>query len=352
LSFGFVGPRVYLPVAALLIGGTIQAARHLFSQGLFLSPLYGVLTVAAAGAFLLLLRFWQEERQKRILRGIFSRYVSPEVVSRVTRTAGELMAGEEREISIMFTDIRNFTAMSERLKPQEVVSLLNSYFAPMTALVRQQSGTLDKFIGDALMAYWNAPLEVADHPFRAVETALAMQEAMPALNERLMADLNLGVSIGVGVHTGSAFVGNMGTADFVNYTLIGDNVNLASRLEGLCPRYGAGIVISGETKEACGDAFAFQCLDSIRVKGKMRPVTIYLPLRPEEAEERREELADWEAARKAYVAGDFRAAETRLAVLRGAFPQSQLYAVFAGRVRHLLQDAPASWDGIWTGTQK
>jgi len=279
LVFGFARPRVYLPVAAALIGAIVQLARHLFGQGIFLSPLYGVLTVAALGAFLLLVRFWQEERQKRRLRGLFSRYVSPEVVSRVTRTAGDLMAGEERELTVMFTDIRNFTSMSERLKPQEVVTLLNRYFTPMTALVREYSGTLDKFIGDALMAYWNAPLDVPGHPLKAVEAALAMQEAMPALNEGLRADLGLEVSIGIGVHTGTAFVGNMGTADFLNYTLIGDNVNLASRLEGLCKQYGVGIVVSGETREACGGAFDFRRLDTIRVKGRDRPVTIYAPMR-------------------------------------------------------------------------
>ena len=351
LACGFTRPRVYLPVAAALMGTAIQTARHLFSHGLFLSPLYGVLTVAAVGALLLLVRFWQEERQKRRLRAIFSRYVSPEVVNRVTRTAGDLMAGEEREVSVMFTDIRGFTSLSETLTPQEVVSLLNSYFTPMTALVRNHAGTLDKFIGDALMAYWNAPLDVPDHPLKAVETALSIQEALPLLNKRLSADLNLEIHIGVGVHTGRAFAGNMGTADFVNYTLIGDSVNLASRLEGLCPQYGVDIVVSGETREACGDAFAFQRLDTVRVKGKIQPVTIHLPLRREEAEKRREELAVWEDARKTYVAGDFAAADELLAPLCAAFPETKLYAVFADRMIRLRNEPPAlAWDGIWRGT--
>ena len=352
LAFGLGQPRVYLPVAAALIGGAIQLARHLFGEGLFLSPLYGVLTVAVSGAFLLLVRFWQEEKQKRRLRSIFSRYVSPEVVNRVTQTVGDLMAGEERELSIMFTDIRGFTSLSETLKPQEIVTLLNRYFTPMTALVREHSGTLDKFIGDALMAYWNAPLDVPDHPAKAVETALSMLEALPALNERLRADLNLEVLIGVGVHTGSAFVGNMGTADFVNYTPIGDNVNLASRLEGLCPLYGVNIVVSGEVRDACGEAFAFQRLDTIRVKGKTQPVTVHLPMRREEAEMRREELAAWEETLEIYSSGDFAAADARLAALREAFPETKLYAVFADRVLHLLKKPPPLWNGIWQGTSK
>jgi len=340
---------VYLPVGAALMGGTALFSRHLFSQGLFLSPLYGVLTVAALGAFLLLVRFWQEEQQKRTLRGIFSRYVAPEVVNSITRTTGDLLAGEERELSVMFTDIRGFTSLSETLTPQEVVTLLNRYFTPMTALVRNHYGTLDKFIGDALMAYWNAPLDVPDHPVKAVETALAMQEALPALNERLLAELNLEVRIGVGVHTGRAFVGNMGTADFANYTVIGDNVNLASRLEGLCAQYGVGLVVSGETKDACGEAFAFQRLDTIRVKGRTQSVTIYLPLRREEAENRREELTAWENAWESYAAGDFKAADTRLAPLCEQFPETKLYAVYADRVFHLLGNPPSFWNGIWQG---
>jgi adenylate cyclase len=229
------------------------------------------------------------------------------------------------------------------------VTLLNRYFTPMTALVREHSGTLDKFIGDALMAYWNAPLDVPEHPLKAMETALAMQEALPALNERLRAELNLEIHIGIGVHTGRAFVGNMGAVEFVNYTVIGDNVNLASRLEGLCPQYGVGIVASGDARDACGEAFAFQCLDTIRVKGKTQPVTIHQPLRREEAAKRRAELAAWEEARERYAAGDFAEAETRLVALSEEFPETKLYAIFADRIYRLLREPPSFWNGIWVG---
>jgi adenylate cyclase len=352
LAFGFARPRIYLPVAGTLIAAAVLLSRHLFSRGLFLSPLYVVITVAVMGACLVFLRFWQEERQKLILRNAFSRYVSPEIVKRITKLRGNLFAGEERELSILFTDIRGFTTLSEKLSPRQVVNLLNRYFTPMTAIVRAHSGTMDKFIGDALMAFWNAPLDVPEHPARAVSTALAMQEKLLTLNGELQAEFGVGVRIGAGVHTGPAYVGNMGSAELVNYTLIGDNVNLASRLEGLCPQYGVGLVVSGETRAGCGDSFVFQYLDTIRVKGKSQPVSVYAPLRPEAESSRREEFRAWEEARGLYRSGDFIHAAEALADLCERFPEVALYAVYRDRAQSLLRDPPKMWDGIWTATRK
>ncbi len=352
LVFGFARPRVYLPLACALAALAVLLARHFFAAGLFVSPMYFMLTIASAGTLLLLARFRQEEKQKLALRGIFSRYVSPQVVKRIIQSREDFFAGEERELSIMFTDIRGFTPLSEKLNPKEIVTLLNTYFTPMTALVRENDGTLDKFIGDALMAYWNAPLDVPEHPRLAVATALGMQERLMVLNEQLLASLALEIRIGIGIHTGTAFVGNMGSKDLVNYTLIGDNVNLASRLEGLCPHYGVGIVASGSTREGCADAFAFQHLDTLRVKGKKRPVTIHSPMRHEEAQARQAELDAWEEARALYTAGRFAQAAQHLDALCAEFPQARLYAMFAGRARQLLAQPPADWDGVWTLSAK
>ncbi|MDR1396459.1 MAG: adenylate/guanylate cyclase domain-containing protein [Desulfarculales bacterium] len=345
--FGFSRPRIYLPAVIALIAAAIIISRRLFSAGIFVSPLYFVLTAAMLGAFLLLLRFWQEEQQKLHLRGVFSRYVSPEVVKRITKTRGDLFAGEERDLSIMFTDIRGFTSISEKLSPQQIVALLNRYFTPMTALVLEHGGTMDKFIGDALMAFWNAPLEVAEHQIKAVETALLMQERLVLLNEDLRAEFGVDIRIGAGVHSGPAYVGNMGSRDMVNYTLIGDSVNLASRLEGLCPHYGVGAVVSADTMRACGDAFAFRYLDTIRVKGKIRPVPVYNPLRREEAARQREEMETWEETHACYRAGHFSRAAEMAEALRGQFPESKLYSLYAGRARELAANPPPDWDGVW-----
>jgi adenylate cyclase len=352
LCFGFARPRTYLPMAAALVAAVVLFSRRLFAGGVFLSPLYMLATVAVLGLGLVFLRFWQEERQKLLLRSHFSRYVSPEVVKRITRLPGDLFAGEERELSILFTDIRGFTSLSERLSPRQVVTLLNRYFTPMTALVLERGGTLDKFIGDALMAFWNAPLDVGGHAAKAVETALAMQEALAVLDGELCAEFGVEIGIGAGIHTGPAYVGNMGSRDRVNYTPIGDNVNLASRLEGLCSLYGVPVTVSGETRKGCGDAFAFQYMDTLRVKGRMRSVDVHVPLRHEEALARAEELAAWEEARLLYHHGEFGGALDALSSLAARYPSRKLYAVYTERARALRDDPPENWDGVWTLTSK
>ena len=352
LAFGFARARIYIPAGAALAGAVAYASISLFRDGTVLSPLYAVCTIVLMGGTLLLMRFWLEERQKSVLRSAFSRYVAPEVVDRISKLKGDVFAGEAVELSIMFTDIRGFTSISERLSPEQVVELLNRYFTPMTALVRGNRGTLDKFIGDALMAFWNAPVPVQDHPVLAVETARAMQAGVEAINPGLEAEFGVRLAIGVGLHTGTAYVGNMGSEELLNYTLIGDNVNLASRLEGLCPRYGVGIVVSGETAGRCAARFVFQRLDRLRVKGKQQPVDIFTPLSPEEGAMRQEELERHEVALAAYGDGRFDEAHELFVQLWRTCGEARLYALYAERCAELAASPPDDWDGVWTMTSK
>ncbi len=351
LLFGRARALIYGPLAAILAAGLIWGAARCFMAGFFISPVYLVLTVAAEGFAVLSLRFWQEERQKRHLRQAFSRYVAPEVVERIARHERDILAGEERSITVLFSDIRGFTAISESLPPQGIVRLLNSYFTPMTALVRNHKGTLDKFIGDALMAFWNAPLDVPGHPALALETALRMQEMLAGLNETLFAQSGTRIAIGVGLHTGRAYVGNMGSEELLDYTAIGDAVNLTSRLEGLCPMYKVGITVSGDTAALCPDKFFFQLVDVLRVKGKKTAVEVFTPLRPEKAAERQAELNAYAAAREHYAVGSFMEAASAFADLNKTFPAG-LYAVYEDRCRELAAAPPPQWDGIWSLVSK
>lgn len=353
LIFSFTRALVYGPVCLLLAAGTLWGSMQLFSGGQFISPLYVMLTILAQGLCILPVRFWQEEKQKRILRRAFSRYVAPEVVARIADRQGDIFAGEERDVTVLFTDVRGFTSLSEKLAPQQVVALLNRYFTPMTAYVRDSNGTLDKFIGDAIMAFWNAPLDVPNHPRQAVAAAMHMQELLHDLNPLLEAEFGVRLRIGAGLHSGPVYVGNMGSEELLDYTCIGDTVNLASRLEGMCPKYGVSVVVSGDTAARCGEAFYFRPLDSIRVKGKSRPVAIFSVHEQEEARRRAAEFNAAQEAMRLYAQGEFAASGRIFDTLRESARESMiLYELYSSRCAALCADPPETWDGIWTFNSK
>lgn len=351
--FNFTRAFIYGPACLLLAGCALWGSGHLFAQGQFISPLYVILTILAQGLCILPVRFWQEEKQKRMLRQAFSRYVAPEVVARIAAREGDIFAGEEREVSVLFTDVRGFTSLSEKLAPQQVVTLLNRYFTPMTACVRDSGGTLDKFIGDAIMAFWNAPLDVPDHARRAVTAAVRMQHLLRELNPALEKEFGVRLRIGAGLHCGPVYVGNMGSEDLLDYTCIGDTVNLASRLEGICAKYGAEVVVSGDMAARCDAAFYFRALDSIRVKGKSRPVSIFSVHEPEEARRREAEFATTAEALRLYAQGDFAEAGRLFDGLRESSRESTVfYEVYSSRCAALCANPPEVWDGIWTFNSK
>lgn len=353
LTFGRMKAFAFIPLASGLALGFWYTGLILFRHGFFISPLYPLLTIGSEAMILVAMRFWQEEHQKRRIHKVFSRYVAPEVVNRILDSgrADIALAGENRIISILFSDIRGFTSLSERLAPDQVVALLNRYFKPMTIIVRKNQGTLDKFIGDALMAFWNAPLDVPDHASRSVRTALEMQKALTEMNSELQQEYGLHLHIGTGIHTGKAFVGNMGTDELLSYTAIGDNVNLASRLESLCPVYGVTAVVSEETRIECGSDYIWQRLDRVRVKGKAHPVEIFTPLDHNAADIRRQELNAHHHALSAYDNGRFQEALAGFSVLADASPHP-LYSLYTKRCSELIITPPETWDGVWTFTSK
>jgi adenylate cyclase len=296
------------------------------------------------------------ERQKRLVEKAFKHYLAPAVVQRIV-DAGENFGlhGEEREVTVFFSDIRGFSSFSESLPPDKLVRLLNRYFTPMTSIIRQHQGTLDKFIGDAIMAFWNAPEEVDEHSAKALRATLAMHDSLDALNPELEAEFGLRLAFGAGLHRGRARVGNMGTNELMDYTVIGDTVNLGSRLEGLCSYYGQRIIVSGECKDACGDAsFVFQRIGKERVKGRAQPVDIYSAYSQEQAKILTEELAAAERALQLYEQRNFTQAEQEYARLRIAYPRNaKLYGVYLDRCQRWIAEAPpGDWDGAFTHASK
>lgn len=262
-----------LPVTLLLSIAMFTGCSLLFDDRSILINY----SVPFAGMFftyitIILYRTTTEEREKRKIRAMFGKYVSPEVVSQMMDHPPEL-GGVDRELTVFFSDIRGFTSLSETLTPQELVKHLNEYLSAMTDIILETGGTLDKYVGDEIMCFWGAPLEVKDHAFRACRCALLQKKRLAELNAAWPKEKRL--AIGIGINTGIMTVGNMGSRGRMNYTLMGDNVNLGARLEGTNKVYGTMIIVSEYTYALVKDQFLFRELDTIRVKGKNRPVVIY-----------------------------------------------------------------------------
>jgi adenylate cyclase len=256
-------------------------------------------------------------------------------------------------MSVLFSDIRGFTNFSEKLPPTELSEVLNAYLSTMTRIIQQQRGTIDKYIGDAIMAFWNAPVDLNDHAPRAVQTALDMQAALPQLNAEFAARGWPEVKIGIGVNTGRMSVGNMGSEFRMSYTVMGDAVNLGSRLEGITKQYAVGILATQPTVDA-DPVHAFMKVDVVRVKGKETPVAIYEPLGPKDTLDAttRETAAEFEAAYAAYQKQDWAAAEAALAALKARAPRP-LYDIYLERIAHFREvPPPADWDGVFVYTSK
>ena len=274
----FVGSLIMLLVVVILVCGSWLAFNK---QGLLFDPLVPSLTVALAyvsGASLL----WQTERRsKRQVRAAFGKFVAPAVVEKIAERPELLvLSGETRELSILFSDLRNFSTISEGLDAHEVATFLNGYLTPMTDAVLARDGTVDKYIGDAIVAFWNAPLDVPDHPRRAVETSLAMRAALVAFNkdqvDRIPADPKTpqNVRMGIGLNVGPCSVGNMGSLQRFDYSALGDPVNVAARLEALTKTYGVDVLASPSMRDRAPD-FAWLEVDEIRVKGRSATTRLF-----------------------------------------------------------------------------
>lgn len=312
--------------------------------------------LVVAGLFVLNMSwgFFMEARSKAQITRLFGQYVPPELVDEMAKDPARYsLQGESRIMSVLFSDIVGFTSISEKLEAAQLAAMLNVYLSAMTRVVQEGRGTIDKYIGDAVMAFWGAPMSNEQHARDAVLTALAMQRTLTELNPRLEAQGWPPVQIGVGVNTGRMSVGNMGSEFRMAYTVMADAVNLASRLESLTRQYGVGVLVGEATREACPD-LSFQIVDRVRVKGKDVPVAIYEPLgvTAELSPERLAEARGFEAAFADYQAQRWDEAEIKLMELRKGNAR-RLYDVYLDRVTHFrFNPPPGEWDGVFTFTSK
>ncbi len=319
-----------------------------FGQGLVLPLASGLSMALLAFGVNMSYGYFVESRSKRELANLFGTYVPPELVHEMLKDPDAYsMAASNRELTVMFCDMRGFTKMSESMEPIQLQQLLTGVFSRLTSEIRANMGTIDKYMGDCVMAFWGAPVETADHAPLAVKAALEMVAAMRDINQDHRQQGLPEIGIGIGLNTGAMCVGDMGSNIRRAYTVIGDAVNLGSRLEGLSKVYGVELVASESTRQAAPD-YAWQELDRVRVKGKEQAVAIFLPLgrKDQLPEPVLNELRIWNAFLQAYRAQNWEQADVHMLNLTRTCPAKYLYQLYAERVAHMrLLPFDAAWDG-------
>jgi len=354
---GWADARLMLPVMLMLAAGAWYTSLwFLKTHQIWVSPFFPILGLAANFSILNLFKFWFSERKKKFYRSAFSKYVSKAVVDQISESPEKMsLEGEEKDLSIMFADIRSFTSLSEKLTPTQVTMLLHDYFTPVTKSIIKNHGTLDKFIGDAVMCFWNAPLDVKNHQKLAVKTGFEMLDSLVLLNQTFKDKYGIEIDIGIGIHSGKCRVGNMGSADLFDYTIIGDNVNLTSRLEGLTKFYGVKLIISQVIITCLPDTLLYQELDQVQVKGKTEPVAIYTVFQPE-PDQRQDLETELTAHRQGliiYKERQFHRAKTLFQELCLRYPHRKIYSIYLSRCEFFIQTPPEDgWDGVFVHTTK
>ncbi len=346
-----------LPSAAVAGVAMIAAAAvswfALRDGQVLIDPVYPIAVLASVYLCGTLLNYRLTETRQREVREAFSRYMSPHYVAELTRNPEKLkLGGEIKLITVMFCDIRGFTTMSEGMTSEQLGHLINEFLTPMTDIIMAHKGTIDKYIGDCIMAFWNAPLDDPDHAKNAVAAAQEMREKLVELNEAWVAEGRPELHIGIGVNTGECSVGNFGSHQRFNYSLLGDPVNLSSRLEGLTKQYGVDLIIGEETASRLDDPGLIE-LDLVAVKGKKNAVRIFtLPPHPVESQQY---LARHAALLAAYRRRDWDAALGLLEdpVLAAERDMAPLYGLFRERIEQLREEAlPSDWDGVFVAHEK
>ena len=364
----WVGAKWTLMLAIGAIGGVIGGSWWGYSELLILvDPAYPTVGILLLYTTLVYISHAREEAERRQVRNAFSHYMSPALVEQLAEDPSKLrLGGEMRDMTLLFCDVRGFTTISEQFDAEGLTGLINAFLTPMTDVILKRRGTIDKYMGDCIMAFWNAPLDDSDHARHACDSAITMAEDLAGLNDRLEIDAkennrkHVPINIGIGLNTGECCVGNMGSDQRFDYSVLGDAVNLASRLEGQSKTYGVTTVIGAQTYRQALD-FACLELDSIMVKGKTEPVTVFGLLG-------RPDMAQGEAFQSLKTAHDdmltaYRAQNWDLAKQKSqqaraaaeAMGQSigGLYTLYDGRIEAYEANPPgADWDGVFVATSK
>ncbi len=327
----------------------------LFDKGIIVNIVFPIVAFVLTTMIILLMRFIFVNQLKRQFQEAFSRKVSPAVMHDImSNETKHLLEPREKVVTIFFSDIRSFTSISEEIgNPTRLISLLNTYMIPMVENIISHQGTIDKFIGDAIMAYWNAPIDISNHTDNALQSALEQLAILDKLNIRIKQEYNIIINIGIGINVGSVTIGEMGATGRSDYTIIGDSVNLASRLEGLCKVYGVKLIISQATKDNLNEEYIFRELDWVSVKGKKKSVTIFEVIAKgrEIEESKAKELEEFANALELYREGRFIEAKEIFDILYQIYNE-ELYKLYQERCSLLKRQNIKEFDGIFTFNTK
>jgi len=336
----------FIPLVVLIIIAYSFIAIFIFDQFNFVMDMFffplALLIFTGTGVGV---NYLSEKKHSQYLADAFGKYISKDLLKEIVTHKKELkLGGGKRTITIFFSDIRNFTSISEKLKPEELVKLLNEYLTEMGKIILDYKGTVDKFIGDAIMAFWNAPLTLDNHAEMACRATIEQVRKIKELQEKWKKEGMPLVEIGCGLHTGSAIIGNMGSEDRFDYTAIGDTINLGSRLEGLTKQYGVSIIVSEDVYNAVKDKFNFRKLDTVRVKGKNIPVRIYELV----VDENKEFNEKYERALQLYSKSEFKEAVKEFESALKLKKDDKSCILFIERCRDYAKNPPGKdWDGVF-----
>ena len=298
-----------------------------------------------------LVTYATEGQQKRYIKGAFKQYLSPAVIDELIAHPERLrLGGERRELTIFFSDVQGFTGISEALTPEDLTALLNEYLTAMVDIIQEEGGTIDKFEGDAIIAFWNAPLTLEDHAVRGVRAALRCQAKLAEMRPAIRARIGKDMRMRVGMNTGPAVVGNMGSKTRFDYTMLGDQVNLSARLEGINKQFGTYIMISRAVVDKMAGAFPVRELSRVAVVGRKEPVVVFEPMLPEDFAARRTVLEVFARGLQAFYAGRFAEAE---GIFVGVGAEDPAAASYARKCRELgAEPLAGKWNGVWIMTEK
>ncbi len=382
LMLAFAGTMLSIAIIATFgFGLSYYLYYMLFSEGVVLSILFPLVAFVVSFISSTFVNYFLESRQKDRIKAKFSSKVSPGVMEDILKDLdSDVLAGKEREITVFFSDVRNFTNISEAMgNPKNLIEFMNAFMDPMTDIIIKKEGTIDKFMGDAIMAYWNAPQDVKNHADKALSATLEQLHEVRNLNIRLREDARfqpvvemsdrLGkpiLDIGIGLNSGVAIVGEMGSSTRADYTVIGDPINLGARLESLCKFYNSKCNISNFTKELLKDEYIFRFLDLVTVKGKSEPIEIWqvydyadtkkfeFPLYTLPLEKLEEELDSYHKAIKLYKEANFKDALKIFTEIEAWKEKSNnaVYKMYIERCEHYIEAPPVDFNGVFVHTTK